>query len=82
MDGIFNVPINVTDDSMTSNHIPHSGHRVGDGWQVSWVPGEILSQEPRPRHHWRGTYRAAVTAMTKSMIAWRAAGLNPRIARS
>lgn len=59
------------------SHAFDSNHRLHtDGRRLQCAP------EPCPRHRWRGTYRAAVTATMKSIIAWRAAGLNPRIARS
>ena len=52
---------------------------VGDGDQLVAAP---LPSPDSARISAQKTYRATVTATIKSMIALRAAGLNPRIARN
>ncbi len=37
--------ITITDTSMTSPATPHTAMATGRGWEVSWLPGRMLTRD-------------------------------------
>ena len=36
--------IRITDEAMTSDTTPHRARTDGDGWAVTWLPGQVLTR--------------------------------------
>lgn len=36
--------IRITDELMTSDETPHTARRMEDGWELSWLPGQLVDR--------------------------------------